>query len=128
MRTEPQPTYISQLFLKVRSLFYKNMKTGRKTSSKYFLVLIFTVLFFAVTFNSPANYSAHLHFGKILTAITDTVPKIKDTVLRDSILKDSTIKDSVFQKTDTFEFKISKDSLEAPISYSASDSIVLDVL
>ncbi|MBS1933867.1 MAG: LPS-assembly protein LptD [Bacteroidetes bacterium] len=105
------------------------MKTGRKISSKYILVLIFTVVFFSVTFNSPANYLHFTHFDKTLTASIDTVPvpKVKDSEVKDSVLKDTTIKDSIIQKTDTFELKISKDSLEAPISYSASDSIVLDV-
>jgi LPS-assembly protein len=39
---------------------------GRKISSKYFLILIFTVLFFSVTFNSPANYPSFARFYKTL--------------------------------------------------------------
>ncbi len=117
------------------------METGRKISSKYILALIFTGIFFSVTFNSPANYSSSSHFYKTLTAFADTVKPgktgkdsvamLKDTslALKDTagILKDTTIKDSVVQKTDTFDFKISKDSLEAPINYTATDSVVLDV-
>src|ERR1700744_3629404 len=40
---------------------------GRKISSKYLLTLIFTAIFFSVTFNSPANYSATTRFCKIIT-------------------------------------------------------------
>lgn len=45
---------------------------GRKISSKYFLTLIFTAIFFSVTFNSPANYSYRTRFCQILTSSTDT--------------------------------------------------------
>src|SRR5580692_8300756 len=40
---------------------------GRKISSKYLLILIFTALFFSVTLNSPANYLSFARFCKILT-------------------------------------------------------------
>jgi LPS-assembly protein len=40
---------------------------GRKISSKYLLILIFTALFFSVTLNSPANYLSIARFCKILT-------------------------------------------------------------
>jgi LPS-assembly protein len=116
------------------------MNNGRKISSKYFLALIFTALFFTVTFNSPANYSSHNHFYKTLTAIADTVPlkkqadtsikKIKDTTVKkitDTLSDDSSEFKSTEESTDTFHFKVSKDSLNAPINYSAADSIVLDV-
>jgi len=39
---------------------------GRKISSKYLLTLIFTAIFFSVTFNSPANYSSAARFYNIL--------------------------------------------------------------
>jgi hypothetical protein len=45
---------------------------GRKISSKYLLPLIFTAIFFSVTFNSPANYSAIARFCKTLTSSSDT--------------------------------------------------------
>jgi lipopolysaccharide assembly outer membrane protein LptD (OstA) len=44
---------------------------GRKIRSKTLLILIFTALFFSVTFNSPANYSGVRRFGKILTSSSD---------------------------------------------------------
>jgi len=39
---------------------------GRKINSKYLLALIFTAIFFSVTFNSPANYSSAARFYNIL--------------------------------------------------------------
>ncbi|HET9056897.1 MAG TPA: putative LPS assembly protein LptD [Chitinophagaceae bacterium] len=73
------------------------------------------------------------NFYKLLTQL-DTLPgsqtKVvqKDSLpLKDTLLKepaDSTIK---IQVRDTFDLKVSKDSLSAPIEYSATDSMVLDV-
>lgn len=48
---------------------------GRKIRSKTLLILIFTALFFSVTFNSPANYSAVGRFCKILTSSPNTARK-----------------------------------------------------
>ncbi len=54
---------------------------------------------------------------------TDTLNRrINSTALGFS---DTTKNDSLVQVTDTFNLKLSKDSLDAPISYSASDSGVL---
>ena len=110
------------------------MDNGRKINSKYILALIFTGIFFAVTFNSPANYSSGSRFCKTLTPASDTIPAGKisaDTVphnLRDSLLKDSLrANDTSIQKQDTLDYKVSKDSLDAPVNYSAMDSVVLDV-
>jgi lipopolysaccharide assembly outer membrane protein LptD (OstA) len=54
---------------------------------------------------------------------------IKDTVITDSAVLDTLPfhSDSVRQQIDTFHIPVSKDSLDAPISYSAQDSVVLDV-
>jgi hypothetical protein len=56
------------------------------------------------------------------TAITDTTKRFGDTTRRPNI--DTPI---VVQTRDTFDFKISRDSLDAPITYDAEDSMVLDV-
>ncbi len=61
---------------------------GRKISSKYLLILIFTALFFSVTFNSPANYLSLARFCKILT-IPAAVPG-KGAVVRDADGADTT--------------------------------------
>ncbi len=122
------------------------MNNGRKISLKYFPVLIFTALFFLVTMKSPANYSHLPIFYKTLTAFEDTSKPltkaikdsvIKDTAIKDSLLKHATIKDSILsdtsfkdsitETTDTFNVKTSKDSLDAPVAYTASDSIVMEI-
>ncbi|SRR5579871_3943800 len=114
---------------------------ARKITSKYFPVLIFGVLFFFVTHSSTANYSPYHNFYKIFTPQQDTVP-FKDIsnyeIIRDTIpykrtdsidnkLLHEVLNYSFGETIDTFEVKISKDSLDAPINYSATDSIVLDV-
>ncbi len=146
---------------------------GRKISSKYLLILIFTALFFSVTLNSPANYLSVVRFCKILTtrstangpvaasvdgsavvaaavlasasaggAAADTVkPRIRegrDGVLpyavlppRESLIapKDSVLRaaDSMLaaKRVDTPDYVISKDTMEADITYNAADSIVM---
>ena len=107
------------------------MNNGRKINSKYLLALIFTVIFFTVTLNSRSNYSHRSGFYNSLTAIDTTVNPIpiglKDTTIKDSSLRDTSFTDSLHSQSDTLNIKFSKDSLEAPISYSASDSIVMDV-
>ncbi len=123
---------------------------GRKISSKYLLILIFTALFFSVTFNSPANYLSVARFCKILTttdpaadttrprpkaprAPADTVfPLAKlppraavwDTTGRDTVLR---LADSMLaaSRVDTPDYVVSKDTMEANIDYKASDSIVM---
>lgn len=118
------------------------MNNGRKINLKYIPALILTALFFTITLDSPANYSFHDRFGKILTTVRDTVPPVsqkvdsiiidsatrqRDSLRKDTTIKDSLLRDSVVRKTDTFAFKTSKDTLDAPIAYSASDSVVLEV-
>src|ERR1700743_1866827 len=108
---------------------------GRKISSKYFLILIFTALFFSVTFNSPANYLSVARFIRIVTipkaagdeAHADTTrPRVRmgpDSVLPRAtlpalaLLRD-TVRDSVLRpadsmlaarRVDTPDYVISKD-------------------
>jgi len=116
------------------------MGNGGKTKVKCVQALIFTGLILSVTLNSQANYSSGQAFYKTLTPLSDTVrpipPKLKDTTLKDTTIKDTTLndtalhttlKDTVIQQTDTFQVKVSKDSIDAAIAYSASDSVVLDM-
>ena len=118
---------------------------GRKISSKYLLTLIFTALFFSVTFNSPANYSARARFYKILTIPSDRARSDADTArprsdsarhrlparntsgsnLSGDTARYSLIRVRYGRNTDTPDYKISKDTLEATIEYKASDSIVM---
>ena len=133
---------------------------GRKISSKYLLTLIFTAIFFSVTFNSPANYSAVARFCKILTSSSDTsrpgaavrntssgsssrgtgqtavtgtdttrphLPALNTsyTDISGDTARYSLIGIRYGKNTDTPDYKISKDTLEAEIDYKASDSIVM---
>ncbi|MGE5106710.1 MAG: putative LPS assembly protein LptD [Sphingobacteriales bacterium] len=73
------------------------------------------------------------NFYKSLTQI-DTLPASGNRLLKKDSLprkdslpplnKDSSVK---VQVKDTFDLKLSKDSLDAPIEYSATDSMVLDI-
>lgn len=52
--------------------------------------------------------------------ITDTIPGKKDSLAVKP-------KDSTFQKTDTFNLKLSKDSIDAPVDFQAEDSMIIDI-
>jgi LPS-assembly protein len=102
------------------------MVTGRKIRAKCVQALIFTGLFLSVTLNSQSNYSYGSAFYKILTVRQDTVKP--GSTARDTTIRDTTIRDTIIHRTDTlFHGRVSKDSLDAPISYGASDSVVLDM-
>ncbi len=108
------------------------MSNGGKISLKYLSTLIIALLIFCITINSSAGYSIRTH---IISRISnDSIPekivsKARDTIPADSTLEDSIPfgSDSLGLRTDTIHFKVSKDSLDAPITYSAADSVVLDV-
>lgn len=106
-----------------------------KVKSKSFLLLVLTVLLCSITLLNASNYIHSSNFDGTLTKPAyDTVPKkppVKDSsgivISRDtSILIKDTIGKTV-TKVDTFNVKMSKDSLDAPVSYAATDSMVLDV-
>ena len=108
------------------------MNNGGKISLKYLSTLILTLLFFCITVNSSARYYRNRDTPP--PNIQDTIPKknispLKDTVIIDSALLDTLPfhSDSVRLQVDTIHAPYSKDSLDAPISYSAQDSVVLDV-
>ncbi len=61
---------------------------------------------------------------QITIPAVDTVPPVKDSV---PAADSSGRKDSVVQKIDTFQFKISKDSIDAPVEFTAEDSMVIDI-
>ncbi len=108
------------------------MNNGCKISLKYVSALILTFLFFCITINSSARY--YKNPARFSSPVQDTIPKKnligpKDTVIRDSALLDTLPfhSDSLSQQIDTLHIPISRDTLDAPISYSAQDSVVLDV-
>ena len=123
-----------------------------KGKAKYILAWLAAFIFVFITLYSHAFNTKGFHFHISLTA--DTLPvKIKDTIpvknIKDSVklpvdsskmevpeevqpgiieIKKATKTDSLNQiSVDTFSYKSSKDSLDAPVSYHADDSMVLDV-
>ena len=109
-----------------------------KFSPKYLLAGLLTLIFFTQTWKSAANYNYNHNFYIALTAQQDTVPQkskdslvkrppvnATDTLIRDSLLKVNVLQDTLIPKTDTFDVKISKDSLDAPVEYQAEDSAVV---
>src|SRR5690349_3226084 len=130
--------------LMVTFAHYLLMSDGRKNNSKsssaWFLCALLTLI---TMFLSPNDASTQKIY-KALTPNADTTsPKtaIKDTIhvsahisvnntipIRDSLkIKDTLDTDSHITFTDTLNVKLSKDTLDAPIDYSASDSIVFEV-
>jgi hypothetical protein len=108
------------------------MNNAGKISLKYLSTLILTLLFFCITVNSSARY--YRNRDKPPSDAQDTIPKknisaLKDTVIIDSAMLDTLPfhSDSARLQIDTIHAPYSKDSLDAPISYSAQDSVVLDV-
>ncbi len=123
------------------------MIDGRKNSYKYGTAWFLAIL---ITITTTGNYSTQNKFLIPLTASADTIPVVKnrsgkdtiprvaDTISlrRDSareINRDSLVSlsdtipliDSTASITDTFDVQLSADSLDSPVSYSASDSMVL---
>src|SRR4051794_32550443 len=105
------------------------MNNGGKISLKYLSTLILTLLFFCITVNSSARY--YKNQVKPPANIQDTIPKqnrfpIKDPVIVESAMLDTLPfhSDSARLQVDTVHVPMSKDSLDAPISYSAQDSVV----
>jgi lipopolysaccharide assembly outer membrane protein LptD (OstA) len=108
-----------------------------KFNPKYLFAGLLTVIFFTQTWKTTANYNYNQNFYIALTAQQDTVPiKTKDSLIKrlpanaaDTLKKDSLLKtqptDTSINKIDTFDLKISKDSLDAPVEYEAEDSAVV---
>ena len=79
------------------------------------------------------------HFGSLLTSVADTTrPPINTDSLRRQYTDSSLLRagdttgepgsDSGLRvKTDTFNLKLSKDSLQAPLKYTAEDSVIVQV-
>jgi LPS-assembly protein len=91
------------------------MNNGRKFSLKYTSQFTLTVLFCTLTLLVFGNYLPGNNFYMQVPQVKDTVPIVPgDTNKR-------------VQKIDTIDVKISNDSLDAPVTYSASDSMVFKV-
>lgn len=113
--------------LKSESLFlppFNNMDHGGKFSLKYSSIGLFTLLLCTLTLLTSANYYPPPIFYKQLTPIqSDTIPGVSDTIPQKST--DTTLR--TVTKVDTLNVKISKDSLDGPVTYAATDSMVLDM-
>lgn len=97
------------------------MNTGRKNNLKYRTTAILCIALFVVTSFVAPDDTPHRSFDKTLTTLQAATLQqvIKDTVPEK--------KDSIINVTDTFGVKMSKDSLDAPVTYEASDSMKMDV-
>ena len=89
-----------------------------------------------LTLSAAANYKETGFFYNSLTGFQDTTRPVRADTTRprpfnnnNRRLNDTTRRpgDTTITRTDTLDFRIAKDSLNAPITYSASDSVVLDV-
>ncbi|RYY31430.1 MAG: LPS-assembly protein LptD [Chitinophagaceae bacterium] len=114
------------------------MSKRGKNSLKYNFLLVFLACLLTITHHAAAHYPSSESFYNTLTLLQDsslrrdTVPVIKITPANDTIpvrLPGDTTsrRDSLATVNDTFNLKLSKDSLDAPVEYSAMDSMVLDV-
>lgn len=115
-------------------------KRSKVSRNFYYLLILPLIALTAITLQVKGFTHPHTTIGNNLTQARDTVPlQIKgDTIpgkrpINDSILNknDSTraglIDTTIKQKVDTFNFKTSRDSIDAPIDYKATDSMVLMV-
>src|SRR5215467_11091003 len=113
------------------------MKQLRKFRSNYFSAGLLTAaivfMFCTLTWKTAFPRLPSKYFYSLLTTEIDTVKPIKTDSLRSAKdnLNDSTKNGLIVdttgpkEKVDTFGFKVSKDSLDAPINYEAEDSAVV---
>ncbi len=113
------------------------MKQPYKFRSIYFLYGVLTaVIIYSQTWKTAAaSIRAHDFFNS-LTNFTDTTKPIvgKDSIAKPADIQSDTTRPGLMdtlpgkEKVDTFSFKISKDSLDAPLKYEAEDSAVIMVV
>lgn len=110
------------------------MKQLYKFKLNYFFKGILVVLLLCtLTWKTTARHIHSNNFRSTLTIVGDTTkPILKPDSLKNEFktIPDTTklpVKDSsvLNEKVDTFSLKISKDSLDAPLKYSAEDSVVV---
>ena len=98
-------------------------------SNSFFTGALSVAILFTQTWKTDQFASAKSDFRSSLTRFRDTVPiPNADTIIKPGI-KDTTaipVPDtSLKEKVDTFSLRLSKDSLDAPVKYSAEDSAVV---
>ncbi len=108
----------------------------RKFKRNYIYTSTLLLLTIAITYNAWAKSKSTIPFYNNLTALTDTITPLKSKLLpvrttdnTNLIWKDTSASGDTSKrvKIDTFNVKMSKDSIEGPIDYKAKDSMVLDV-
>ncbi len=92
-------------------------------------------MFFTITWKTAANHASVPEFDSPLTAlISDTIPLTQkgDSLRNTRVASDTTVRPlpdsaAMQSKTDTISLniKLSKDSLDAPVTYEAQDSAVI---
>ena len=105
------------------------MSDGRKNSLKSSSAWFLCLFLLYITANTSANYPSKHIFGHEYSGYRDTIPN--PSASPDSLKKTTDtvpeLQDSLAKKSDTVDMNMSKDSLDAPIDYSASDSIVFQI-
>lgn len=108
------------------------MKQQSKFRPKYLYTGIFLIaILCTLTWKSEAHHLSHLFFCNSLTSYVDTIPptgKLPGNIQR-KVMESDTIPANdttpARQRIDTFSIKLSKDSLDAPVNYEASDSVIV---
>lgn len=105
------------------------MNQLRKFSlKKFFLKSLTAVVLFTITWNAAAQRIPGKEISSPLTKQDSTKPPVVNRVLSSADSARLASGDSsVLNVTDTFNIKLSKDSLEAPVNYYAEDSVVVQI-
>ncbi len=110
------------------------MKQLYKFTHNYFsATLLVAILFYTQTVETGDYAASAKHFDKLLTSLADTTKpiqpgdplKLKATTDGDTTKLPGSDTSLFKNKVDTFNLKLSKDSLEAPLKYEAQDSAVI---
>jgi LPS-assembly protein len=114
------------------------MRQLYKFSSNYFFATLLPVLLFCTqTWKTGPDYTSGTIFYRPLTNSSDTppaagIPKTLLTPGKDSLQLPDSVRNSLpldtpgrVQRVDTFDIKMSKDTLDGPVNYEAEDSAVV---
>jgi len=103
------------------------MNDRHKGKAKYFFGSVWLLLFAILTLCTKDTVYAQKKSNVAL--VKDTIPKALSTT--DSLSQKNTatkkLDTLIVPKIDTIQYRISKDSLDAPVVYHADDSMVLDI-
>lgn len=115
--------------------------TANKVTSNYILLTVSAVfLLWHITAAGNEVLQAAPSFSATLTVGADTTPtlnsknRLKQNVVPAAIRpdtstvgSDSVLRDSLQQQVDTFQVRMSPDSIDAPVTFKAEDSMILDI-